>query len=489
MVKWNAQNWDTFYWHDTEYRFIINGADVEGRSLVISDLLTNEANTASFEIVNTYANKPVEGQEVQIRFKSVKIFAGRVTRVESEKLSNLGASSEFLFFVECTDWQVDLDKKLVVETYTAQTLNAIITDINTTYLTGFTITNVENPGPTIAKIQFNYMQPSECFQAIADMLGYDWYVDYEKDIHFFPFETNDAPLELEDNGEEFDDLIITPDTTQLRNRVFVRGGYFLSSLYTQDTITAVAGQTEFPIVYLPRSPFTVTVDAVGKTVGIENVDAPGTHDFLLNATEKLLKVDTIVMAGAEAVIMKFKYKVPVLTQVDDAPSQGARGTIEGDDGVKEHRIVDENINTDDWARDVGEAELKKYANPLVEGSFTSLYDGWRSGQRLHIDLTDRNIDEYYLIRDVTIEAIAPDKLLYTITFATFLQGFSWLLIKLLDRTNKVVIRDDETLDQIVVIPEEATATDSVPTTTLIAPPFIYGPFAGNVGVYNLAQYG
>lgn len=462
----------------------INAVTRSIRGMVIEDILTREPNTASFALDESNANKPIEGQEVIITLDGTKIFAGRVTFVKEVKLDG----TTWRFEVECIDYQIDLEHHLVVETYTSETVYDIIDDINTDYCSGFTITNVENPGPTIDQIQFNYLSVGECLTKLADLIGYDWYVDYNKDIHFFPVETNLAPIALEDNGEEFDDLHIETDRTQIRNRIFVRGGWYLSANYTQDTITAGAGQKEFPVRYRPHS-LTVTVDAAGKTVGIENEDLPGGHDFLLNPEEKLLKVDNIVMAGAEAVIMIYKYEVPVNVRVDDTPSQIALAAIDGTDGIIEHRLLDENINNDEWARDVGKQELRQWSNALVTGSFITLYPGFKSGQRLHIDLTDRNIDAYYLIRQVTIEALGGDSLRYTVKFATLLLGFTWLIIKLLDKSREIQVREGEILDQLVVIPEEATATDSTPTTEQSTPNFQYGPGGSPQGVYNESQYG
>ncbi len=379
----------------------INSVSKNISGLIISDLLTKEANTCSFNFDETYGNRPSEGQEVEVVKDGTKIFEGRITSIQSNKLSG----DDFTFAIECTDWQVDLDDKMAVQTYESKTLYFIVNDLVSRYCTGFTVTNVENPGATINRIQFDYQYISECFEALADETGYDWYVDYDKDIHFFPIETNDAPFELLDNGTHFDQLIITPDNTQIANKIWVRGGWYKSDEYTQDAIIAVAGQKEFPVAYKPHD-LTVKVDTVAKTVGIEFIDDPGSHDFLLNYNESLLKIDTIVMTGGESIIMKFKYETPILALVQSTQSQviliAAQG---GGAGIKEKYIKDDKIKTLVQAEEVGQGELLKFAFQLVEGSFTSYNSGWRSGQRLHIDLTDRSIDEYYMIREVTIEAI------------------------------------------------------------------------------------
>ena len=486
MALWDVGLWDTFTWADG---VVINGVYKENTSeLEISDLLTKEANSCSFLMQGTYAEKPAEGQIVRIRHKGVKIFAGRIVSITSEKLS----ANIFNFSIECVDWQGDLDRKLVIEVYEGKTLNYIINDINTNYCTGFTTTNVADPGETINRIQFNYVPVSEAFSQIAEMTGYDWYIDYDQDIHFFPIETNNAPIELLDGGTEFNELVITPDNTQIANRVWVRGGYYQSDQYTQDTITAAAGQKDFDIKYKPHD-LSVTVDGAPKTVGIQFIDdEDGTFDFLMNYNEKNLKADKVTYAtgltGGEAVVMKYDYEIPIIALVEDIGSQSALKILQGGDGKYEKHIQDENITTLDQARERGQAELNMYANPLIEGSFTSLYPGWKSGQRLHIKLTDRNIDEYYMIREVTITAIGGDNMLYTVTFATSLQGFTWLLIKILDSLNRKAPRDDEIIDQISPLTETVTPSDAAPTSSSITPPYEYGPGGVPQGVYNESVY-
>ena len=463
----------------------INTVEKASRFVFVNDLLTKEINTASFSLDDTYANRPSEGQEVEIKKDGTKIFNGRIVMIQSEKLSG----NNFTFNIECSDWQVDLDKKMAVQTYEGKTLYYIVNDLVDKYCSGFTVTNVENPGATIDRVQFNYQYISECFEVLAELTGYDWYVDYDKDVHFFPLETNDAPYGLLEGDTHFDNLIITPDNTQIANKIWIRGGDYLSDSYPQDTITAVAGQTEFPIRYLPGE-LTVTVGGVSKTVGIEFTDDAGGNDFLLNAKEKLLKVDTITMSGGEAVIMTYKYETPILAMVQDTQSQidliAAEG---GGDGIKEKYITDNKIKTLEQAEEVGQAELLKYANQLIEGSFTDDRAGWRTGQRLHIDLTDRDVDEYYMIREVSIESIGGGQLIYNVTFATLTQGFTWLLIKILDELKSEEIREDEILHELAVVDTAVAITSDTPTIEQYTPPFQYGPGGSPQGVYNESQYG
>ncbi|MBA7522471.1 hypothetical protein ES705_14590 [subsurface metagenome] len=108
-------------------------------------------------------------------------------------------------------------------------------------LIAFTTTNVSD-GPTISEISFDYVQVSEAITKIAEICGYEWYVDYDKDIHFFAKNTYPAPFQLDDNQANYKDLIINTDVSQLRNRVFVKSsGYkepYFSDVFIGDGIAS-----------------------------------------------------------------------------------------------------------------------------------------------------------------------------------------------------------------------------------------------------------
>ncbi|GAH50461.1 unnamed protein product, partial [marine sediment metagenome] len=85
----------------------------------------------------------------------------------------------------------------------------------------FTTNNVED-GPIIPDISFDNVQVSEAITKIAEICGYEWYIDYDKDVHFFDKNTYPAPFQLDDDQEYYKDLIINTDISQLRNRVYVK---------------------------------------------------------------------------------------------------------------------------------------------------------------------------------------------------------------------------------------------------------------------------
>lgn len=85
-----------------------------------------------------------------------------------------------------------------------------------------------------ADARAQYKKPTVLMEDLAKLQKLYWYIDYEKDLHFFERETYTCPMEILDSGLVYNDLSVSSDTTQLRNRQVVRGGEAIDgSLYTQ----------------------------------------------------------------------------------------------------------------------------------------------------------------------------------------------------------------------------------------------------------------
>lgn len=464
-------------------------AIVRAKSLSITDAITSQIDTCSFILDDLDGtNRPHEGDEVIIYYGDppVKIFAGEIQRAPQSQIS----PGTYKYSVQCADYSRRMDKKRVVETYTDKTCKYIIEDIIASYAPEFTTFNVQD-GPTIYYIAFNYKTPMDCLRELARLSGFDWYVDYEMDIHFFARETNTAPYVLDETAASgrYVGLSITVDKSQLRNRVYVRGGYYLSNLYTQEKV-ADGEQLEFLIAYTPQAPIIVYVDDVEHTLGIDNIDTAG-KDFVVNVAEKTIKnLDHAKLTDGQVFKATYKYKIPILCMVDDEDSQEAIKLIEGGDGIYEGPIiVDESIVSLDAARDMALAEIRQYSNALVNGSFKTDQDGYRSGQLLPINIPSRGINSEYLIQTVTKKSIGGGHMEYGVTFATLLTGLTDFLISLWEAGQKIVSREDEVVDELLQKSDVAGITHADPTFEEFTPPFQYGPGGSPQGVWNESQWG
>jgi len=455
---------------------------VDARSLHISDELTSRVNSASFVFIcNDIALAPIDGQAVLIEEGATKLFSGRILTKEEDFLPpNL-----LKYQVECIDNTRDLDKKLVIESYLDEKAGDVIKDIITKYTSGFTTVHVSD-GPTITRIAFDYIQVSEAITKIAETCGYEWYIDYDKDIYFFLKTDYPGSFQLDDDQEYYKDLIINTDVSQLRNRIYVKSSKYetldFTELFIGDGVT-VTWTCKYQANATPGP--SATLNGVAKTVGWDGVDDPDLFDFMLNATTKILSLGTTTPTPADGdeIVITYGADVAIIIRWDDKDSIDAVKAIEGGDGIFEHCITDNNIDTKEWAIDRAKADLLQNANPVIEGNFITNQSDVRSGQIITLNSTKRNINQDFLIQKVELvrvdvitygiaeipykpaaeavigykpadEAEVPYKpvdsdggviiyYVYQVTIATKLKGLEDLLLQLLYQSSESLKRDTE----------------------------------------------
>jgi len=469
--------------------------DYERDSLQIEAVLTYQIDTAGFRIRGT---KPTEGQEVIIKDtdpllyddghfydtglyylesepSSYKKFAGIISKVtlawtSSDKRINV-------WQVECDDYTPMLDRRLVVEVYENYTADEIISDIITKYCSGFTVVNVMTGSPLIETTgaDFNYKPPSECFKWLCDYTGWQWYVDYSKDIHFFDpsilLET--APMTLTTGGR-FRNLKHSIDQQGLRNRVYVRGGTMLSDFQTIEWKADGVARSWV----LPFGPHDVTfsVGGVAKTVGIENVDEEASYDYMLNFQEKYIRCSTGTSAPADGTTMSLvaKQDIDVITYSEDTASQAALAAVQSGDGTYEHVIVDDSIVTLEAAVAMADADLREHADPRVKGSFETETGGWATGQLVTINLTDRGINNTYVVQKVTTTTATPTIWTYKIEYAGRLLGVADFLKALVSAQQKKKLGSTEIIHKVKIFTEDTVDLTDTLATTPRTPPWICG---------------
>jgi hypothetical protein len=169
-------------------------------SVMLNRAMTNQVDTLTFELkrANSSGYKPTLNDKVEIIEDGTLIFGGQIVSID-EEVEGLVEKVK----ISCKDYSFDMDKKLVVKTYSSMTVADIITDIKNSFLpAGYTVTNVVCP-IVINYIAFNYEMPSKCFQQLATITDYDWYVDEAKNIYFFQKGSSSAPFNLTDTNGKY----------------------------------------------------------------------------------------------------------------------------------------------------------------------------------------------------------------------------------------------------------------------------------------------
>lgn len=438
---------------------VLRNSQIDLTTISIANNLTSKPDTCSFLMFDDgdYDIRPVVGQQIDIYSydTNTKIFSGEISNY-MQKERNLG-TLRFEYKISSTDFTRRFSKRLVNKDYTSEKAGDIIKDIIDTYFTEFSYINVED-GPTIDYVKFSYINGDSAIKKIAKLTGYDWYVDFNKDLHFFLPSTNYAPYELTEvlaTSGNYTGLNFKSDKTNYKNKVYLQGSSFLEA-FNDDIQVADGSQTTFNLAYEPHTPIVVSVDTgggyVAKTLGIDNIDTSG-YDFVVNYSEKCVRnLDLATLNSGDKIKVTYKKAVKLIVYDEDTTSQSDIQAREGGDGIYEYKINDNTIEDIDTARDRITAEITDFKDPLVNGSYKSNQYGYEAGQILKINLPSwGQASKEYKIQTVIIRPttqLGNDNRFhigYTIKFQSFDRGFdNWLLDIYNNSVGKeIVIKGDE----------------------------------------------
>ena len=484
------------------FEVLINGVDqttqIDWPSFKKTEVLTSQPDSLTFMIRNVAGKtyRPALNDDVKVYRNGILIFGGVVINT-NETIDGLVK----FYTVTCKDYTEILDGVLVAKTYSNMTAAAIVADLLSNYAPTFTHVNTVAPY-TVTAITFNYITLSQCLQNLAQAIpGYDWYIDYNKDVHFFLPSANSAPFSLDDTSGNFiySSLAYNADQSQIRNSIIVRGGNMTGSTVTNKQVSDGVqiiyyvgyGLSSFVAQHaVAASPTVFTTLNVGR----DGIDNPASFDCLYNSDLGLLRFVSAYPAG-DVVLTQGVPTFPILCQVQDPVSTVKYGT-------KQFLILDKTITTQQQAIDRGNAQLAQYSEPLYSGQFITLNDGLIEGQYLKINCPIRGITGNFKIMQIDSVLRTPSgdnaDLVYTVQFASAMDvGMIELLNRLLvaDQANQVVVSSNTILDSIfapfetitvgevavaaisgTAYAETITAVESSNATLSLATIFVVGPY-------------
>lgn len=433
-------------------------------SLMIENILTRQVDRCKFSIryFGSQDYTPTVGKEVTVYNGATKIFGGIIIKIDHRAT----AYKTIYLDVECEDYTRLLDRKLVADTYESMSVNDIIDSINTNYLSGFTLNNV-NCSKVLNYVGFNYLPVAQALTELADLVQYDWYIDYDKDIHFFSKTDKTAPIDIQDDDGSyiFESLKIRRDNSQVRNVIFIRGGEYLGSTFTTELeADGVRNIYDIPYKYKDLS---VTLTGQPLNVGLDYIDNEDSYDVLWNFQEKILRWRNERKPNSGATIrVGGRPYLPVRVKVRDKDSVDSISSAEGGSGEYEYLVIDSSINSREGARERATAELNSYKNTLSEGEFKTYESGLSAGQRIRINSNAHGIDEYFIINKVVAKMWTQDAFIYDVSLVTTKTfGIIEYLQKLLtDETKKLTIDADEVIDLVEAYDESITISEVVETS-------------------------
>lgn len=476
----------------------INSIDVtdqiEQNSLEVIQRITNQTDTASFNVVKAGSKtlEPEYGDDVEIYDGVTKIFGGVILTVNSSPVSGAGG---VLYEVKCVDHTYTLDKLLASKIYENETIADIIDDLVTSYAPSFTTNNVAS-NFVIQKIVFNQLPVSTCIKRLAEIVSYDWYVDEDKDIHFFEKYTNYAPFNITDTGGNYiyKSLRRVSDGSQVVNRVKVRGGEYDGATFS-DSITVVGNSSKSFNLPYRFSNLTVSLDTgggpVAQNVGIDFINDFTTDDVLYNFQEQMIRFENNLSDG-DIISFSGNPKVPVFSIAEDPISIAKYGKIE-------KLIRDDSIESNEIGRRRASAELYSYSEPVVDARFRTYTTGLRAGMVINVQSDIQGIDDDLIIKNLVFRQVKePDSFEYQVELvSTKKHDFITLLQKIIEpdprpSDEQEVAEEIFTDTQIVQIQEEIEFTTPVEDTLQeveVQENYVVDPFGDETNaIYVLSPY-
>ncbi len=401
---------------------VSGGANAHGRywvdwtSVEVDQDIAVQQTTATFDlwIRGTYQGDgqwkwpiPAPRAEQEVVFldaEGTRQFGGILVTPKEAEIT----TDTMIYTCQCGDFSQWFDRHLVNQTFaagiTVQELvqNTVDQYVNTPGNTRtFNTSGVQvNPSVPLPIMQFYYLPPSQVMAQIVDLLGWGWYLGFDRTVHLYS--STYLPCPFLDNILNLDDLVdddpmplgswvnfeLGEDSSQLKNVVYITGIYVADNkLYTQNAV-GDGTTTMIQLNYQPpndQSTITVSVAGVQYAIALDQVDSIPSgpcqaQTAYVNFSAQTVRFCTAPAQGAAIVITYYPMLNTVVAEQDTA-SQTAMAAISGTDGVFEYNRMDPSLSaeTPTLAQTRAAMTLTKYAYPIAQGSFTSFISGWRVG--------------------------------------------------------------------------------------------------------------
>ena len=474
---------------------------VDWTSVDLVMVLTKEKGTLSFDIVvpkspTLPANTPALGDIIYLKYtiagNQTTLFGGTVT---VRDITNDGGKLLRISFT-CQDWGYRFDAKLVKKAYTNMDPKAIVLDVVANFAgAGFTTNNVQTGNFLVSSIKFNYEQPTKALEALATQIGWDWYIDPNKDVHFFfagnaqgTSEIFPAPFNIDDTSGNLDynTIDVNVDLSNMKNSIFVVGGTYTKTYQTSppagafspiDVYTSVAGQFVYPLSGpYDQSSMIVTLGGVPQTIGTDQTTPDASAQVQYNNTNYFIRFTSDPGSGHQ-IIVQGKARIPILAHLTNASAIATYGEIQDS-------IIDAQIKSVSEAQERAYAEITQFGKPVYDVKFTTIAP---TANQLYIGQSINLASASYgygstpyplVIKRIEGRMRSP----YLMEFAVECMGsdvvsFTDIMLYLLQQNNAQTVTSDNSVLQLILQQfESLTVTESnvIVTGVSVATPYLWG---------------
>lgn len=319
-----------------------------------------------------------------------KIFIGILEKIEFK-----GQGTRQTVILSGRDYSARLqDVTVEPAVYTNSEISTIVTNIIDNEVDDVTTTNVDVTTTTLERIAFNHKSVFDALQQLAELSGFIFWIDTDKDLHFERQESVSSNVTLNNTNI----LAMDFDTTRekMANQIFVYGDRQLSSvkeILVSGTAPSTTG-SDYTLTYRPHNTSVESSDFVGSILqgGILNMITTPTSgpDYLVSFEDSQLVFVSGTSIGYDtiptgSIIVNYERDIPIVKFGINRASITAFGP-------KELIITDKSIKDPQTAKDILLKRLEE-SNPL--NRFEASLKGWftfNPGETVLVNLSDYDIN-------------------------------------------------------------------------------------------------
>lgn len=403
------------------------GSYLDITTMTVQDSLEAHGDTANFRLVIpdtalATIGKPEGGNQVHFRVNGETQFTGVLMDVVPVRSSSPAVSYYECTCVDYTSW---LDRKLIATTRPAEwagdRIRGLISWVRSQIGDfSFTSHNVDRGAfvvPQEPVEEYDYVTFTSVLTALAESCSFQWYVDFNRDIHFYAERSLESPLSQDygnildvDTNLQIGSVTISEDVSQIKNRVYVRGySQKGDSTYPDGPYWANENQSFYKIYQAPW-------DVEGTSVVVEGESSPrivkldpldGTQESMIGKPgEAYLCIFNMGVRFPESDLPEsgapfYVYYNPELpdqiTMFEDTHSIRFFARREDSSGIHEFVLSAPELRAEsiDPIVAIGEYTLARWAWPTITGKL-STYEitGWLPGQSFQVHWASKDLYDY-----------------------------------------------------------------------------------------------
>jgi hypothetical protein len=372
---------------------------------------------AVVRVVETYAD---EDGETLIE---VEKFEG--TLDEPEESIPGGVQSGHFIDCEAVSYDQLCDRYHVTHVYANQSAKQIIADAFTNsahcsiYLEGVDAETYVQDTEPIEKIVANYISVTDLLNDLSKLTGYKWYVDSDKQLHFFDRTTVPAPFGLNDDVDNFANFKLRRTRQDYRNKQIVRGGTTTTDPLTEEvggngrtrtfTLKHNVAEMNGITVYRYQGGTHVAEEQIVAVQGTE-----GAEWTYLKGSDTVNHNSGTVMGPSDYAKVAYVGEFPIAAAIESDEEIESRRGVEGGGGIYEHIDFDDSIESEETAKRKAYSLLDAYAKIPRMITFETTERGLKAGQAIQIKLARYRLDDEFLITRVDTKDKAGKHLFYTV---------------------------------------------------------------------------